>query len=164
MRAHTNTCCCCCGGNNIHTPAVVAVVAGEDPRAGLWVARALMAEYQIYYLIYYYEYLICYFRAVWLRRFAPKTSVKSLTVRASNAWHAALLRCQYLYFCTSKARKHCAMRCFCGATQLLRCQYWYFCTSNAINGDAEMGKDRDSSESQSVQDLGFRVQGLDFRV
>jgi hypothetical protein len=49
---YADTCAVVCG--HTHTPAVVAVVAGEDLRAGLWV----VAEYLIYYLNYYYEYLI----------------------------------------------------------------------------------------------------------
>jgi hypothetical protein len=48
MLTYADTC------GHTHTPAVVAVEAGENLRAGLWV----VSEYLIYYLIYYYEYLI----------------------------------------------------------------------------------------------------------
>jgi hypothetical protein len=46
-------------------------------------------------------------------------------LRPLAAWH---LRCQHLYFCSSKASKLSTAR---SDTQRLRCQYSYFCTSKA---------------------------------
>ena len=75
------------------------------------------------------EQYVYFCTSIWLY-FATSLPATSSFCRGRTCWHTSsrqlqLLRCQYLYFCTSNASK---LNTREQSKPLLRCQYLYFCT------------------------------------